>query len=1055
MAATPRVPGGRSRLPPPMPQRRLPPALLPALLPLLLPLPLPASAAPAIAATSATTAEAMPAPAAPRPFEWTAGRPRPGSDHPAWRAEQAQRDAQAASQRAGCGCAAPAEAARGKPFPGRLLPSPAAWQKPTHDPAEAADAADRHRRTLPERQREIEAALAQGADPDQADGDDDLPPLHRAIAYGSPQIVDLLLRHGADPNRRDDRKQRTPLEYLLDTNEQLAPWRQPLLLTPAERGAIVERLVQAGARRPYQAADAALAESGVHRPAADYLAWNALVALTEGEAPLRALLRTGTRPALDPDDEATPSPLTVAAAAGNAGALALLAELLPKTLDASERRPQAIDLQLDAALAALAGGHDAIARRLLQPGLPWQQTGPHVGEDRALAKATGERGPGTALHHAVRRGDAALVTQLLAWGAPVDGAPQDLPNTPLAEAVELERPAIALLLAEAGADSLSPTPGGRSALARALLGGNFDLARGLLQHLGRQRGDRFAQEAGGLLVTLVEATAAGTWTSAQEAELLALFESSGMDPRRLPGTALSELISHRRHDLALSLLQRGAPATLPDDGIHMGPPLHAALRSQAPLPLVSELLRRGAGHSRPDGEGRLPMHVALAFGRSDAAELLLQAGATLALASAEHGTALDAAIASGRPDTVDHVLRRTGRPLGEACITAAAAVKSLAVEPGFGAALAERGLRLDAGCGAEPPLLHRITQRWLAQPDQTPDTGWWQAAGAATAINRPMAATGLPPLHSALRAGRADLVSALLQAGAGIGWTGDAAAAPAWLAIASRDPALLRRLAESDPRIWQQRVPGGLTAAQHVQCREPARFAAALSAPAAAACPAAARADAASMRRVAGAYRLQAAREMAAGLQLHPDGRFDFGITYGGVDQQARGRWWLHRNQVLLLTEPPAPPDWVVGSQSTEAAAQARPDDPPIALHVTVTSPEDGLVWSNMALTAEFSNGRSRSGKTGRGGTLAFVDRRDEDWAGARVRRLGVAHEAAGLPIRWFDVAPGTRSLTLHFSPGGLVAPAFSTVLLDADPRRGTLVERSIGADDGRLRFSR
>lgn len=50
-------------------------------------------------------------------------------------------------------------------------------------------------------------------------------------------------------------------------------------------------------------------------------------------------------------------------------------------------------------------------------------------------------------------------------------------------------------------------------------------------------------------------------------------------------------------------------------------------------------------------------------------------------------------------------------------------------------------------------------------------------------------------------------------------------------------------------------------------------------------------------------------REMVAGLRLSKDGRFQFGLTVGSLDQMAQGRWKADGNRVHLTSDPrPVPP---------------------------------------------------------------------------------------------------------------------------------------------------
>lgn len=57
--------------------------------------------------------------------------------------------------------------------------------------------------------------------------------------------------------------------------------------------------------------------------------------------------------------------------------------------------------------------------------------------------------------------------------------------------------------------------------------------------------------------------------------------------------------------------------------------------------------------------------------------------------------------------------------------------------------------------------------------------------------------------------------------------------------------------------------------------------------------------------------------EVAAALQLQPDGRFRYALSYGALDEQAQGRWEEKDGAVLLTTEPqPTPPAFPVVSDT-------------------------------------------------------------------------------------------------------------------------------------------
>jgi hypothetical protein len=48
--------------------------------------------------------------------------------------------------------------------------------------------------------------------------------------------------------------------------------------------------------------------------------------------------------------------------------------------------------------------------------------------------------------------------------------------------------------------------------------------------------------------------------------------------------------------------------------------------------------------------------------------------------------------------------------------------------------------------------------------------------------------------------------------------------------------------------------------------------------------------------------------EIAAGLELKPDGRFNYALSYGALDEQATGRWTVSGDRVLLSSNPVVAP---------------------------------------------------------------------------------------------------------------------------------------------------
>lgn len=57
---------------------------------------------------------------------------------------------------------------------------------------------------------EVKRLLEEGADPNETD-EHGLTPLHLVALYNKPEIADILLQHGANPNLRNYEPEDTPL----------------------------------------------------------------------------------------------------------------------------------------------------------------------------------------------------------------------------------------------------------------------------------------------------------------------------------------------------------------------------------------------------------------------------------------------------------------------------------------------------------------------------------------------------------------------------------------------------------------------------------------------------------------------------------------------------------------------------------------------------------------------------------------------------------------------------------------------------------------------------
>jgi hypothetical protein len=208
---------------------------------------------------------------------------------------------------------------------------------------------------------------------------------------------------------------------------------------------------------------------------------------------------------------------------------------------------------------------------------------------------------------------------------------------------------------------------------------------------------------------------------------------------------------------------------------------------------------------------------------------------------------------------------------------------------------------------------------------------------------------------------------------------------------------------------------------------------------------------------VTGRYRLEGVREVGAALELKPEGRFVYALSYGAVDQYAEGRWSLDRGRLRLETDS-KPASFTLGPLTDSVpGGYAEHPDKPVVMVVRVSTPRLGLVWSNMQVSAEFSNGKVRQGRTGDSGMLGFLKHSDPVWAGATVRRIGVAYPNGHVDTRWFTIDSSTaRGVDIYFDPGELAAAAFHSASLEPQQDdRDALVVRDGDIGEPGWRFVR
>lgn len=187
---------------------------------------------------------------------------------------------------------------------------------------------------------------------------------------------------------------------------------------------------------------------------------------------------------------------------------------------------------------------------------------------------------------------------------------------------------------------------------------------------------------------------------------------------------------------------------------------------------------------------------------------------------------------------------------------------------------------------------------------------------------------------------------------------------------------------------------------------------------------------------VAGRYRLDGDHDAAGELLLRADGRFEYALAYGALDEHAQGRWARRGEGVVLTTEPkPVPPLFRMAARSKPAAG---------APTLRVSWP-DGRGVAGVDFRIGFDTGDPVTDYTQDAGwTLPAEDHRVPRW-------IELVEPIYGIVSPRYPIDTTTRG-TLNFVivPNDIGVVDFSGMAVDVQPDR-LIIHRG----QGEMRFVR
>jgi hypothetical protein len=175
--------------------------------------------------------------------------------------------------------------------------------------------------------------------------------------------------------------------------------------------------------------------------------------------------------------------------------------------------------------------------------------------------------------------------------------------------------------------------------------------------------------------------------------------------------------------------------------------------------------------------------------------------------------------------------------------------------------------------------------------------------------------------------------------------------------------------------------------------------------------------------------------EMGAGLQLTADGRFEYGLVYGALDEAGQGSWVVKDGRVLLTSDPVTPPRFAFTGQTPGSAG---------ILRIALETPR-GISPQYFDAAVTFAHGETRGGQLSEDGLSLPFESADPP---VSVRMFLPMFDLKGdvVPI---DAAKG-YALAFRFEPNDIGKADFRGTALTID-KGDLLLERF----DRTIRFRR